>query len=586
MKAPFIFILLFLFNTLFGQNSTESELLSLLKTANSDSNKVKIYIDLHNLKFKSNVDKSEEYARQILKYGKASKILLWENKGYLALARCYRKRRQYNHVLKYDSLSLLCTQRSGNANSIFAAKLELAKDFLDADIPANAYPFLKECESLSEKNQNNEQIAKTQQALGWYHFKLNQNTKSIPYYKSAIKAFSKLSNEHMTTECKILLVQSLLPIGRTDSIPQLLFSALNFYNKSNSQARMAYCYGLLGQSFLINGDAANGIENYLKAKHLYNISNNKVEEALATVDLARTYLVNKDFKKAESFAKEAEAALTEMKYDFGLIIIKTFWGQFYSENNNYDLSKQYFIQADKQAKELEFPDLETENQRYWIQHLCKRKNYAAADSILLSYAEKSIKQKEPAVLAYEIKTILGKNKNINSEQAKILTLLYSPTGIEELKKISKGKILSGFFSTGNSTNLDPFPLTFNRDSVIAYNNRLIKMQEDLKLKSARDSLKIAQQEKQIVQQENQIEHQKSQQKILMARQDANQKETTLTLITITALISLAGLLLINKYRERAEKSRAEAETRREEAEKSKIEAEARRAEAEKEQSRS
>jgi len=193
MKTILIFSLLFFYqsSSLFSQNRTETELLSELKTADSDSDRVKIYINLHNIVFKSDVDKSEEYARQMLKYGKASNILLWENKGYLALARCYRKRRQYNYVLKYDSLSLLCTQRSGKAKEIFAAKLELAKDFLEADIPSKAFPFLKECESISVKTQDAVQIAKTQQALGWYYYKLNQNTKSIPHYGQAIEAFSK-----------------------------------------------------------------------------------------------------------------------------------------------------------------------------------------------------------------------------------------------------------------------------------------------------------------------------------------------------------------------------------------------------------
>ncbi len=112
MKIAFLFTLLFLFYVLSAQEPAEPELLSQIKVTKSDSDKVKIYIKLHNLSFKSDLEKSEEYARQMLKYGKASNILLWENKGYLGLARCARKRRQYNFVLKYDSLSLLCTQRA------------------------------------------------------------------------------------------------------------------------------------------------------------------------------------------------------------------------------------------------------------------------------------------------------------------------------------------------------------------------------------------------------------------------------------------------------------------------------------------
>lgn len=461
MKFAFIFTLLFFHIVSFSQNQTESEFLSQLKTAHSDTDRVKIYIDLHNLVFKSNVDKSEEYAWQMLKYGKASNILLWENEGYLGLARCYRKRRQYNFVIKYDSLSLLCTQRSGNAKEIFAAKMGLARDFLDADIPSKAFPFLKECESLSEKNQEGAQIAKTQQTLGWYYFKLNQNTKSVPYYKKDIQAYLKLKNEYMTAESKILLVQALMSIGRTDSIPQLIFSALEFYRKNNSQARQAFCYGLLGQSYLTNGNALKGIENYLEAKHLFNISNNKVEEALATIDLAKTYLANKDFKKAESFAKEAEAKLSEMKYDYGLIMMKTFWGQFYSEKDNYALSEQYFLQADKQAKELRFPDLQTDNQRYWTQQRYRQKNYKSGDSLMISYAEKVARQREPAIIANELKTVAGKNRNIDSNKMKLLSLLYTPQQSEELKKSLNRKKLSAVIGMDSLLIVNPFSFSWN-----------------------------------------------------------------------------------------------------------------------------
>lgn len=536
--------MLFLYqsSSLFSQNGTETELLSELKTTDSDSDRVKIYINLHNIVFKSDVDKSEEYARQMLKYGKASNILLWENKGYLALARCYRKRRQYNYVLKYDSLSLLCTQRSGKAKKIFAAKLELAKDFLDADIPSKAFPFLKECESISVKTQDAVQIAKTQQALGWYYYKLNQNTKSIPHYSQAIEAFSKLNNEYMAAEFKILLVQSLLPIGRTDSIPVLLFSALKFFKKNNSQARQAYCYGLLGQSYLINGNTAKGIENYLEAKHLYNISNNKVEEALATIDLARTYLAKKDLKRAESFAKEAEAALTEMKYDYGVIMIKTFWGQFYSENNNYALSEQYFIQADKQAKELDFPDLLTDNQRYWTQHRYRQKNYKG-DSLMISYSEKVATQREPAIIANELKILAGKNKNIDSNKIKLLAMLYTPGGNDKMKKMLKGN-LSDIISIDSLLMVNPFSsATAAYDSAMAriYDSQLLNMEGKYKLQLNKDSLKIVNQ------------------KILIATKDINKKNIILVAASIILMLLIAGILLLNRYKRRAETGKAEAE---------------------------
>lgn len=544
MKTAFLFTLLFVSNALFSQNLTEAELLTKAEAARSDTDKIKVYINLHNLVFKPNVDKSEEYARQILKYGKASNILRWENKGYLGLARCYRKRRQYNYVIKYDSLSLLCTQRSGNAKDLFAAKMQLAQDFLDAEILSKALAFLKECESISEITQNPAQIAQTQQTLGYYYYNVNQNTKSIPYFEKSIKAYLNMKNEKMTAECKLLLVYALLPLGRTDSIPNLIFSALEFYKKNNSQSRQADCYSLLGQSYLKNGNAQKGIENYLEAKHLHSISNNKVEEALATTELATAYLAGKDFKNAEHFAKEAEAAFTEMKYDYGVIMIKTFWGQFYSENNNYALSEQYFVQADKQAKELGLPDLQTDNQRYWTQQRYKQRNYKAGDSLMLRYAERVAKQREPAIIANDLKNLAAKNKNIDSNKIKLLALLYAPGGVEQLRKVLKGKSLSDVISMDSLLKINPFssaPEAYDKALAVIYNDQLLEMEEKYKSKLNKDSLQIAHQE------------------ITAAIKDINKKNIILIAASIILLLLLIVLLLLNNNKRRTEADKKEIE---------------------------
>lgn len=344
----------------------------------------------------------------------------------------------------------------------------------------------------------------------------------------------------MTAECKILLVQSLLPIGRTNDIPDLLFSALEFYKKNASQARQAYCYGLLGQSYLTTGNTIKGIENYLEAKHLYNISNNKVEEALATIDLARAHLASNDFKKAESFAKEAEAALTEMKYDYGLIMIKTFWGELYSKKNNYSLAEQYFNQADKQAKELNFPDLQSDNQRYWTQQRYRQKNYKAGDSLMISYAQEVARQKDPAIIQNELKILLSKNKNIDSDKRKLVTMLYTPQQNDELQKSLKGKSLSSVVSMDNLLTVNPFslaPATYDSNVNIAYNRQLLDVETKYKTRLVSDSLH------------------REQQNAIIAKQKIRANNIVIFSVAAINVLLLAGFALQYRNRKRAEKDR-------------------------------
>ncbi len=535
-----IFFLLFLLVNSSSYCQTETDLLSQLDAAKSDSDRVKVLIDLHNLFFKTDLEKSEQYTRQMLFYGKASGNPGWENKGYLGLARCARKRRQYDSVVHYDSLSLSCLQRTADPNTVFAAKLQLVRDFSDAVNPKKALPILQDCERYCEKTHDPAQIAKTQQSFGWYYVQINQNTKAVSYYYKALQAYTDLKDEYMIAKTKIFLVQSLMAIGRTDSIPALIFSALEFYKKSNFLPSQAYCYELLGQSYFINGNTAKGIENDLEAKHLYNISNNRVEEAIATIDLARSYLASKNFEKTETYCRDAQEIFTDLKYNLGLIKTKTLWGQFYAEKGDYDLSEQYFRDADKQAKELDFPDLQTDNLRYWAAKWYKQKKYAAGDSMILAYAEKVVSQREPAMIANELRMLTEKNKNIDSNKIRLLSLLYTPGGVEKFKKQLNKKSLSSVIGMDSLLTVNPFSFasaTYDSAANIAYNKQLLDMESKYKTRLVTDSL----------------HHE--QEAALLAQQRIKNNNIILISIIAICLLLFAGFALQYRNRIRAERDK-------------------------------
>lgn len=103
-----LLIFYFLFSVAYciAQNDSEKSLLEKLGSAVSDTLKAEIYIDLHNAVFVSDVSKTREYAKKILEFGTKGGSLRLIQKGYMALARCERKNRNYEAVYPLDIQSI------------------------------------------------------------------------------------------------------------------------------------------------------------------------------------------------------------------------------------------------------------------------------------------------------------------------------------------------------------------------------------------------------------------------------------------------------------------------------------------------
>ena len=125
---------------------------------------------------------------------------------------------------------------------------------------------------------------------------------------------------------------------------------------------------LLGDALLANGDADKGIEHYLEAKRLYAISNNSVEEGLSLPYLARAYMVKKDYATAKKYIDTAQFLFDKMDYEIGKVKVQTLLGQYYSETGEPLKAESYFITAANLLKGKDYPELKTENEKYWSQN--------------------------------------------------------------------------------------------------------------------------------------------------------------------------------------------------------------------------
>lgn len=546
MKIPILFLLIFfLFNFYcIAQTDSEASLLDKLKNIASDTLKAEVYIDLHNAVFKTDLNKSQEYAKKVLELGKRGGSLRLIQKGYIGLARCERKRRNYEAVFPFDMQSIFNAEQLNNNQNLFSACLLLVRDYLDNDKPSNALPWLNKCKQLILDIENPSYTANFYQTFGYYHYKLNQNKKAIDYYRQSLKIYQSQNDEKMIAELKYVTALSFFAMREPDSVISVLYEALPIYKKRNSIGRQADCYDYLGQCYIMNGNIDKGIKSYLNVIELFELSQDKIQEGLSYIDLARCYLLKKDSVAAEQYGKQAESLMQDMKYEQGIIATKTFWGQYYSEKGESERAETYFREADKMSVLNQLPELKIENDKYWAKHRYKTKNNKGADSLMFSYAKQLVTTHEPSTVNKELAILLKKNPGLDTGTVRILKTLYSPGGAEFLQRSLGKKGLSDISKIENVLNLNPYSLAstaYDSAIIISDNKQMIEQETKYKTRIIADSLKI------------------EKQNIDIAKKDIKQRNIILLAFFSGLLLLTTGMLLQYKNRKRAERDKEKIE---------------------------
>ncbi len=334
-----------------------------LATATNDSIRMNTLIDLHNALFKSDPEKSYQYALQILELGKKENSSKDISRGYRAIARCIRKKRGYNTIFKYDSLALKYATIYGDLDLINSQQILFVHDYLDAKQLEDAYEWIQIAKPIVIKLNKPDVTAEWIFSTAYYYSQTNQHEKAIPGFYKAINLFQQSNDDKNIAEVKIFLVQSLEALGKNDSVFNLLHEALDIYAKRNSQERMAFVNELLGDFSYANRNGTAAINSYLKAQQLYAVSNNDVEEGLCLIYLARAYMQKKDYTNAKKYIDTSQSLFNKMNYDIGKIKVQTLLGQFFAETSEPAKAELYFGAASNMLKNKNLPDLTTENEK-------------------------------------------------------------------------------------------------------------------------------------------------------------------------------------------------------------------------------
>ncbi|RYY22125.1 MAG: hypothetical protein EOO04_16540 [Chitinophagaceae bacterium] len=542
-KFSFLYVMLLLCPYIpWAQQVDEAPLLQKLQQATSDSTRIDIYIDLHNLVFKTDLPKATEYANKILSIGASLNSAHFTRIGYLALARCARKAKDIHLIIQYDKEVLKYSPQLPDAHiAIMTDNLSLARDYLDADQVQNAEAPLMKCLQLSNKYPDSSYRARLLQTYGWYHFKQHETDAAIVKYEEALSLYQALKNEQMIAETKYLLVTALLSVRETTTVPEHLFDAIDIFTRRNSLGRLGDCYGLLGQSYLINGNSEKGIAGFEKAVEFTTKSQNYIQAALNHLDLGRCYLLVKNYNKAKKNADQANAIFNTHKYTPGLPMMKSFWGQYYSALGENNKAEKHFSEAANSAAMNELPDIRNDNNRYWAQHRYKTKNNKSADSLMLSYA--SAIQESGAVNAakIELDQLINKNPDLDRKTVALIRLMFSEGGPELLRRLKGNSSLAEAGNLDQYLALNPFSLadSVHDQAVMAADNaRMLELEAKYNTRIKDDSLRL------------------QQQNLLIEKAQSKRKDAYFAGAVIVMALLGGGLYMQYQFRKKADRDRA------------------------------
>ncbi|MEO5890102.1 MAG: histidine kinase dimerization/phosphoacceptor domain -containing protein [Ferruginibacter sp.] len=512
----------------------EEALLKTLANARHDSDRANIYIDLHNTVFKTDLAKAENYAEKIVEYGRLSGLLNKQMTGYRGLARCKRKTRNYPMILHYDSLAMEVAKKINTPPAIFTMEMDLATDLMDGKMVNFAKQHLLNAEKIAQQLGDLSYQAKVQNRLGWFYAAQYQHTQAISYFEKALAIYEKQGDQKMIAETKRPYAESLVAIGKTAKVPELLFGAIEYFRKANAFSGLGYCLALTGQSYYRNGDMGKALEHFFDAKKAFATYNNQPDIGMVMTDIAGTYLSINELDKALSQGDEAEKILNDVQYEPGLVSIYTFWGRYYTETNELSKAEMYFNKASDLATKNELPDMLTDNLRYFAILKRKQKNNKGADSLEMNYAERIVKEREQATIINDLKQTINRNNIKDTNTIKLLSIMYSPGGVHQLKKQLNGRSLSDIIhlDTLLLSNAE-FNSTENVSSAKEFNRQLLDVETQYKTRLIKDSLTI------------------EKQNTLIAKQETRKRSIIVWLIAGLCLVLAAGLWLQFKSRQKA-----------------------------------
>jgi serine phosphatase RsbU (regulator of sigma subunit) len=445
MKLKHISIIFFLFLniTIFGQNDS---LLNLLKTENTDSTKVNIYIQLSEIQ--DDIDTSlvfAEKALEIAEFSEDGKLIaksnfnigeIYNNLGFQEKAVSY-----FGVAEKYYKKNNLKKELINIYNKT-GYTFEVSGDYkLAGEYYLKAYSIVEEVGSDVDK-------ARILNSLGSVYFAQKNYDGALEYWKKALKIVEKI-------DYKLGISSILSNIGNVYLENKNYDATLSFYNRSlkiseeiSDSAGIGVRLNNLGNLFLEKEELPKALEYYEKAlkikkamndyysvtSTLYNIATiyekqENLNSALKTINEALDIAIENDYKSLQVDLYNEKAFIYEKSKKFEKALISYYS---YDSLRKEIYSKEIAEAYSQNEKRYNYDKKEKENQLYRTEQKAKeekQRNYVIgliigvifliiiAITILRGYRQK---KQANELLEVQKNEILEKNEELSQLNEEVI----------------------------------------------------------------------------------------------------------------------------------------------------------------------
>ncbi len=396
-KSIFCFLLFALsFSLCYAKPGKLDSLQTVLKSAKSDTDKVKALVDIS-----KELEDENKFDSAII-YGNNAEVLAEKLAGYSieAIARAgehgmqralafigiaYNSKGNYTKAVEYllrsikilekeNDKTLLATNLNGIGNVYidlgdyttamddYRKSLKIAEEIKDTEIESNAlgnigliYGYYGDYSSaldyylrglkIAEKIGNKPSIAADLSNIGTVYFAQKDTVKTIEYFNKSIEIYEQLGD-------KSGIATNLDNIGALYGNHQhyvqaiaSLQKALKLAEELNDKQLQANILGNLGSIYADQHNLTNALDCYQRALSLARASGDRNDEANNIGNIGDVYAQTGKFKEAEEYLKRAAKMVDSLGDKYALSNFETSLSELYDTTGRYQLSLLYYKRA-------------------------------------------------------------------------------------------------------------------------------------------------------------------------------------------------------------------------------------------------
>ena len=305
MKKPVCVLLLSIFGIAAqSQSVNKDSLITALKVAKEDTNKVILYRMLAGIVGNSNPVEAIGYGKNGLKLGKQLK---WE-KGvagcYLNVAAAFGYKGQLDSAMIYIDSAIVSSKIVGDPTRLALVYLNRADYNMQL---RNFKQSLINCDSAwryAELANNNDRRARILQTMGAIYFYQSKYKEGIDYNERAGQLYKELGNKKMYAITLSNIGTSLTRTKDYGAAIENFQKAISLANEAGDRVNLAMYYGNIGSNYIKQEQYQKAFENVQRAMKYAQEQENEKQIAIAYSLLGEVYL------KQKKYAQSIEAGLS------------------------------------------------------------------------------------------------------------------------------------------------------------------------------------------------------------------------------------------------------------------------------------